>query len=151
MDWNTETPPTGWLEEDGSSLLRVGTYAWLYAVIGTRYGAVDGAHFNLPDRRGRFKRAWDHGAGNDPDAAARTAQGAGGASGDHVGSMQGWQVQGHSHDVRMDGGGVNYNGSGPNPVAQRTGATGVWFTAAFGGNQTNPINSATMSIIKVLP
>lgn len=40
--------PTGWLLCDGSSLLRAGTYANLFAVIGVTYGNVDGTHFTLP-------------------------------------------------------------------------------------------------------
>lgn len=46
------TAPTGFLACDGSSLLRAGTYADLFAVIGTTYGAADGTHFTLPDARG---------------------------------------------------------------------------------------------------
>jgi hypothetical protein len=34
---------------NGQSLLRAGTYAGLYAIIGTMYGAVDGTHFNVPN------------------------------------------------------------------------------------------------------
>lgn len=52
--WTTASAPTNWLLCDGSSLLRAGTYAGLFAVIGTTYGAVDGTHFTLPDMRGRF-------------------------------------------------------------------------------------------------
>lgn len=48
----TDTP-TGWLYCDGSPVSRA-TYSTLFAVIGTRYGAGDGATtFNLPDCRGR--------------------------------------------------------------------------------------------------
>lgn len=46
--------PTGWLVCDGSPVSR-STYAALFAVIGTSYGAGDGSTtFNLPDRRDRF-------------------------------------------------------------------------------------------------
>jgi microcystin-dependent protein len=45
--------PGGWLICDGSSLLRT-SYAVLFSVIGTTYGAVDETHFNLPDMRGRM-------------------------------------------------------------------------------------------------
>ena len=46
--------PSGWLVCDGSALSR-GTYAALFAVIGTTFGAGDGTTtFNLPDLRGRF-------------------------------------------------------------------------------------------------
>lgn len=45
--------PSGWLFCDGSAVSR-STYAALFAVIGTTYGAGDGSTtFNLPDLRGR--------------------------------------------------------------------------------------------------
>ena len=46
-------PSGGYLPEDGSAVSRT-TYAALFAVIGTTYGAGDGSTtFNLPDSRGR--------------------------------------------------------------------------------------------------
>ena len=45
--------PAGWLVCDGRAVSR-GTYAALYAAIGTSFGAGDGSTtFNLPDGRGR--------------------------------------------------------------------------------------------------
>ena len=47
------TPPLGWLLCGGQAVSRA-TYAVLFGVIGTLYGAGDGvATFNLPDCRGR--------------------------------------------------------------------------------------------------
>ena len=47
------TAPSGYLLEDGSAISR-STYADLFAVIGTTYGAGNGSTtFNLPDSRGR--------------------------------------------------------------------------------------------------
>jgi microcystin-dependent protein len=48
------TAPTNWLICDGSSLLRAGTYAGLFAVIGTTWGSVGSTTFKIPDLRGRF-------------------------------------------------------------------------------------------------
>ena len=48
------TAPTGWLLCNGAAVSRT-TYARLFAVIGTTYGAGDGSTtFNLPDFRDRF-------------------------------------------------------------------------------------------------
>jgi microcystin-dependent protein len=53
MDFRGTVPPAGWLLEDGSAVSRT-TYAALFAVIGTTYGAGDGSlTFNLPDSRRR--------------------------------------------------------------------------------------------------
>jgi len=47
--WSQATPPSGFLECEGSAVSR-STYAALFAVIGTTYGAGDGSTtFNLPD------------------------------------------------------------------------------------------------------
>jgi len=56
-------PPPGWLLCDGSAISR-GTYANLFAVFGTTYGAGDGSStFNLPDLRGRALVGAGQGAG----------------------------------------------------------------------------------------
>ncbi len=44
--------PANYLFCNNASLLRVGTYAGLFAAIGTIWGSVDGDHFNVPDFRG---------------------------------------------------------------------------------------------------
>jgi len=66
--------PTGWLECNGAAVSRT-TYANLFAVIGTTYGAGDGSiTFNLPDMRGQFARGWDHERGVDPGRALGSTQ-----------------------------------------------------------------------------
>ncbi|WP_133648205.1 tail fiber protein [Paraburkholderia flava] len=85
----------GWLYCDGSAY-SMRAYWELYGVIGSSFGS-DTTTFNVPDLRGRFVRGVDGGAGNDPDAAKRTAQPSSGASGDHVGSWQADAFQGHEH------------------------------------------------------
>lgn len=55
------TAPTGWLLCDGSAVSRT-TFAGLFAVVGTTYGAGDGSTtFNLPDFRGRVAVGRDAG------------------------------------------------------------------------------------------
>lgn len=58
IPWPTSSAPSGWLLCFGQSLLRT-TYASLFGVIGTTYGAVDSTHFSLPDLRGRIAVAND--------------------------------------------------------------------------------------------
>lgn len=51
--WATTTAPTGWLICDGATVSRT-TYAALFAVISTTYGAGDGSTtFNLPSMKGK--------------------------------------------------------------------------------------------------
>jgi microcystin-dependent protein len=50
--WPASVAPTKWLLCRGQSLLRA-SYADLFAILGTVYGAVDSTHFNLPDFRQR--------------------------------------------------------------------------------------------------
>jgi microcystin-dependent protein len=52
--WSTSTAPTGWLLCDGSAVSRT-TYATLFSVIGTTYGAGDGSTtFNVPNLKGKI-------------------------------------------------------------------------------------------------
>ena len=49
LPWSTVTPPSGFLECDGTAASRT-TYAALFAVIGTTYGVGDGSTtFNVPN------------------------------------------------------------------------------------------------------
>lgn len=74
MAFAMSTPPDDWLECDGSAISRT-TYAALFAIIGTTYGAGDGSTtFNLPDLRGEFIRGWDNGKGTDTGRAFGSAQ-----------------------------------------------------------------------------
>jgi len=88
--------PTGFLLCNGASVSRT-TYADLFNVIGTAFGTASGGTFNLPDFQGRFLRGRDNSAGRDPDAASRTAQNTGGATGDNVGSVQTTATENHKH------------------------------------------------------
>jgi len=150
MFWPTETPPDGWLEEDGSSLARA-AYPELFAVIGTLYGAADGDHFNLPDARGSFPRVWDHGAAIDPDAAARTAPTATGATisaGDHVGTEQDDEIKEHTHSDTYVSCYATYKPYSGNETGGQYAGVETMLTGATGGNETRPVNTARMMIMR---
>lgn len=86
--YGSNTAPTNFLSCDGTSYSRT-TYATLFAVIGTRFGAIDINSFNIPDFRGIFPRGWNDTNSNiyaDPDRLTRTALYTGGAIGNNVGS-----------------------------------------------------------------
>ena len=70
-----DTVPTGYVKCNGASYQRTGTYAALFAVIGTTYGAADSSHFNVPDLRGEFVRGFDDGRGVDSGRSINDPQG----------------------------------------------------------------------------
>lgn len=142
-----EVPPSGYIECDGSEVSRT-TYAKLFAVLGTRYGAGDGSTtFNLPDMRGQFVRGWDHNSAVDPDRNLRSNRGDG-VGGDNVGTLQGGQIQSHRHNIF------------PNVAGHTLGAGnylhGAWYPMSYGnsytgnngGNETRPKNIYMMYCIK---
>jgi microcystin-dependent protein len=141
--WPEGTPPSGYLECDGSAISR-STYSDLFAVIDVHYGAGNGSTtFNIPDLRGRFVRGYDHGAGNDPDAGTRTDRGDA-TTGDNPGTLQDDEYEAHTH--AEDGGATP-------PTAVVGGGsyaycTGTSNTGSSGGNETRPINIGLMFIIK---
>ena len=91
--------PTGWVNCDGASLLRAGTYAALFAVIGVVYGTADGSHFNVPDMRGAFPR----GAGTSTQFTQDHAT--------TLGTYEDDSMQGHWHTILL-----NTAGSEPDKV-----------------------------------
>lgn len=143
--WMTDTVPVGWLECAGASILRT-SYAALFAVIGTKYGNMDGTHFTLPDLRGYFPRGWDHARGTDPNAAARTDRGDG-TTGDHVGTKQPESFQSHTHTAPPM---QNTITGTPTILSGNDGSLGhVPVTLdSTGGSETRPINMNVMYIIK---
>jgi microcystin-dependent protein len=64
VSWAVNTPPVGWFECAGQTLLRA-QYPNLFAVIGTTFGTTGGTNFKLPDLRAEFIRGWDNGRGID--------------------------------------------------------------------------------------
>lgn len=59
--WPVNTVPTGWLACDGAAVSRT-TYAKLFAILGTTYGAGDGTTtFNTPNMKGRVPVGLDTG------------------------------------------------------------------------------------------
>jgi microcystin-dependent protein len=118
LPWSTITPPSGFLECDGTAVSR-STYAALFAVVGTTYGIGDGSTtFNVPNLadnvavgKSNNKALGTTGgantvtptgnvAGSTANATLSTAQL---ASHDHPVNVQNYGEQGGS-GVRTDGG-----------------------------------------------
>ena len=134
----SSTVPAGYLECNGAAISRT-TYADLFNVIGTTFGAGDGSTtFNLPDLRGEFVRGFDNGRGVD--------------SGRTFGSFQDEDFLRHGHTLTdqtwakgNNGDSGDGNGSTSYYIADNTGS---WITDATGGDETRPRNIALMYIIK---
>jgi microcystin-dependent protein len=95
------TPPSGWLFCDGSEISRT-TFSVLFSVIGTTFGAGDGATtYALPDLRGNVAVGRDNLGGV---AAGRITSGNSGVDGATVGAMGGSELlQTHNHALTDPG------------------------------------------------
>lgn len=164
MMWPASSAPAGYLECAGQAVSRT-TYAALFAVIGTSFGAGDNSStFNVPDMCGKFPRGWDHGRGVDPNRVLGSTQSDELKSHSHGASAA---VAGeHTHSTRVGG---DNNGvrpatptnaitmseaaadTAPPGTGQIESAGGHGHTITVnstGGSETRPINVAWMFIIK---
>lgn len=133
--------PSGWLLCDGSPVSRT-TYATLFALTGTAFGAGDGSTtFNVPDLRGRAPFGLDDLGGS---AASRVTSGGSGIAGTTLGASGGDQLlQAHNHSAP---GGRSWNvqvGSDPG-YSYYDGATVVPNTGATGGGSGQNMPPAIM-------
>ena len=96
------TVPTGYVKCNGQSYSRTGTYAALFAVIGTTYGSNDSSTFKVPDLRGEFIRGFDDGRGVDNGRSINDPQGGDNAQHNHSYGNSGISVSGanHNHNIR---------------------------------------------------
>ena len=124
------TPPTGFLECNGSNISR-STYATLFSAISTTFGVGDGSStFALPDLRGQFIRGWANTGSTD---ASRV-----------FGSTQTDQNKNHTHttDTTSLTGGIRKISEG---FGAGGSATGV-FTKTADGNNTITGSSSTSPV-----
>lgn len=142
------TPDTagGWLICDGSAVSRT-TYARLFAIIGTTFGAGDGSTtFNLPDLRGRVPV----GSGAGTGLTARTL---GQTFGEETHTLTVTEMPSHNHTINdpghthttnlQTGGGAGANNvivagmanvnSVPTPKASNSSTTGITINNTGGG------------------
>jgi microcystin-dependent protein len=99
-------------------------YDALHAILGDTFGAASVGMVRLPDLRGRFLRGADRGAGRDPGAGARGTMAAGGNAGDKVGSVQGDELEQHSHGITDPGHNHGVNDPGHSHSVRYLGAYG---------------------------
>ena len=123
--------PAGYLLCGGQAVNRT-TFASLFAVIGTTYGAGDGSTtFNVPDLRGRVPAGLDNMGGT---AANRITSGGSGITGTTLGASGGAETvtqttstlvsHNHSASTVSGGAGIPSCGTGNGNVGTTTGNTG---------------------------
>lgn len=156
--------PSGWLLCDGSAVSRT-TYARLFAVMGTVWGAGDGSTtFNLPDLRDRFPTG----------ASATKPFGTSGGSEtinlQHTHGMNNHThtMLNHTHVVSRDGWGTGFSSSnqsgrllvgnggatefvGPVVEAANSPATGAPSNPSTGGPSTNTSEASLSTAQTILP
>jgi microcystin-dependent protein len=101
LDYAGSAAPTGWLLAYGQAVSRT-TYANLYAILGTVYGAGDGSTtFNVPDLRGRTVFGKDDMGGT---AANRITNAVSGLAATTLGAVGGDQnIPSHTHNITDPG------------------------------------------------
>ena len=119
--------PSGALACNGAAVSRA-TYAALFALIGTTYGAGDSSTtFNVPDLRGEFLRGFDNGRGADAGRVFASSQAAANAA--HVHGVNdpshahGVYDPGHAHTTDVQG----HHAHGSGQLASGGGAVNLGF------------------------
>lgn len=132
--------PAGYLACDGQAVSR-STYAALFAIIGTTYGAGDGSTtFNVPDSRGRV--VLDDGTGS--GLTARTLGQTGGAETHTLATAE---LASHTHNVTAV---ENVSGATSLVRGSTTGQVGSTFTvnnAALSTGSNSPHNNVQPFIV----
>ena len=155
----TTVVPAGYLKCNGAAISRT-TYADLFAVIGTTWGAGDGSTtFNVPELRGEFVRGWDDGRGIDSGRSFASSQSSRNLAHTH-GATSTVNDPGHNHsyrrhaEVERDGGNRDTadddreNTANVNTSNATTGITVSTNIASSGGADARPRNIALMYVIK---
>lgn len=157
------TPPAGWLKRNGAAVSRT-TYAALFAVIGTQFGAGDGSTtFNLPDDRELIDRAWTDGLNAaDSGRALFSTQAGQNETHDHTGTTSAGGAHSHVMNMVRERVLADFTTAGGNAVygdqqsdgtqsltSSTTGTHSHTLTInASGGNETRMANRAYLACIK---
>ena len=126
IPWSDSSIPSGFLECDGSNVSR-STYADLFAVIGTTYGAGDGSStFGLPDLQDNVPVGKSNTKALASTGGANTVTSSGNISGNSSNhSLTGTDTASHTHVVNFAANNVGGGGATrPNAGDHNSGNTG---------------------------
>ena len=126
VPWSSSSVPTGFLECNGANVSR-STYAALFAIVGTTYGAGDGAStFGLPDLQDNVAVGKSGTKALASTGGANTVASSGNVGGSTANAtLSTAQLASHRHTVPLGSGSTGFPGSyrGAN-TTQQTGNTG---------------------------
>ena len=167
MPFAMNSAPAGWLAANGAAVDRAGTYAALFAAIGTTHGAGNGSTtFNLPDLRGYFIRGFGPNGDGVASGTFAAKQGSSMLNHTHTGttSSNGNHTHGNNSGAGITGVYVNWPGQNNLSLASGSGARTANFPvesegdhthtlttgdpSAGGGTETRPANIALLYCIK---
>lgn len=145
MAFAGDTAPDGWLLCYGQAVSRT-TYAALFAVIGTTYGAgVGSTTFNLPDLRGRVIAGLDNmGGAASAFRIGGMTDGLGQTGGSAVHRLTENEIPSHRHDAGDIDSYLLVNQGGAYEMTGSTGAPRTHYTGYTGGGATHNNMQPTM-------
>lgn len=146
VDFAGAAAPTGWLLCTGQAVSRT-TYAALFDVLGTTYGAGNGTStFNLPDTRGRTTVGVDASQSNRIDITTYpNARTIGGTMGESTVTLSASQLPAHAHPASAASGGSHnhsFTGTAASAGAHTHSVSG---TAASNGAHTHSSSVASVT------
>jgi microcystin-dependent protein len=135
LPWSTVTPPSGFLECDGTAVSR-STYAALFAVVGTTYGIGDGSTtFNVPNLADNVAVGKSNNKALGTTGGANTVTPTGNVAGSTANAtLSTAQLASHSHTLTL----LGPEGTPFNP-------TRLGGPAGFFGNSSNTLMDSTGS------
>lgn len=155
VPWGGASPPTGWLECDGSAVSRT-TYADLFTAIGTTYGAGDGSStFNLPDMRGRTAVGKDNMGGSAANriTSAVTVDGTtlGQTGGSQSHTLTQAEMPSHRHGADYKTGDVNdYVGGSSNSYGLKSTSNNLYVTWTATGSSNAHTNIQPLIVLNYI-
>ena len=146
VPWSDSSIPSGFLECNGAAVSR-STYSALFAIIGTTYGAGDGATtFNVPDLQDNVAVGKSGTKALASTGGANTVTSTGNVGGSTANAtLSTAQLASHSHPGGSPSGQSNPNAGGSGSVVGSTGNTGSGtghqpnMSATFTGDATSVV------------
>ena len=147
VPWSSSSVPSGFLECNGAAVSR-STYSALFAIVGTTYGAGDGAStFNLPDLQDNVAIGKSGTKALASTGGANTVQSTGNVGGSTANAtLSTSQLASHSHSGGIaTNSGFNNSSGKPGGSSTNTGSTGSGtghshnMSATFTGDSTSVV------------